>query len=229
MSHEEVARVIAQSQKLWEQGEVEKAFAVLDEGQATLPDVPEVPVARAQYLNGLERFGEALEACREALQRDPGNAEARFAQGFALLMQERLTEADAVLAALLAEVPAYPDAAWLRAGLLRKQRGDHAPEVLTAYDVALAADPANLYAQSERADVLRALGRYEEARDIYRALHSPDYCPDETLRLEAAFQLGSVSLVLQDMPTAREAFRRVLAIAPDYPDAQALYDLVAMG
>lgn len=150
--------------------------------------------------------------------------EVRFIQGFTLLMLQRWEEALAALDALLADAPDFPDAAWVRAGLLRQLRGELDPAVLAAFDLALQIDPGNRYARVERADLLRVQGRYEEARDVYAVVRSD--CPDEALRVEATFKLGCVALVLQENECSREAFQAVLDIVPDYPDAQAMLDLV---
>lgn len=183
-------------------------------------------LAQSQALWTEGQYKEALQVSEQALALDSQNTDARFAQGLSLFMLDRLEEADTVLSTLLSSHPDYPNAAYLRAGLIRKQKGDQAPEVLDAYDLTLSVDPANLYALCERATILRAVGRYEEARDIYVRLQSPDFCPDETLRTEAAFNLGCVAMVLQDNETARKAFRAVLAVVPDYPDAEAMLALV---
>ena len=75
----------------------------------------------------------------------------------------------------------------------------------------------------DRADILRVNGRYEEARDTYAFLRQPAACEDASLRLDAAFKLGCVALVLNDNEAAREAFGSVLALDPNYPDARAMH------
>jgi tetratricopeptide (TPR) repeat protein len=200
----------------------------LEESQPLQPESAACAARLARLLNEAGRFSEALQASQRALERDgPPEAhdEARFAQGVALLMLERGEEAVEALETLLRANPAYPNAAWLRAGLLRQRLGDLHPETLSAYDRALVADPDNLYAQTEYADILRAQGRYREARDIYARIQSAA-AEDAELRLEAAFKLGCVAMVLNETETARCAFRAVLEVAPNYPDAQACYDLL---
>ena len=114
------------------------------------------------------------------------------------------------------------------AGLLRQMHGDNDPCVQEAYTLVLAVDPQNAYAQVERADVLRACGRYEEARDVYARCQSPDFCEDVALRVEAAFKLGCVALVLQENSLAHDSFRAVIAADPDYPDAHEMLALVSI-
>ncbi|MCS6776411.1 MAG: tetratricopeptide repeat protein [Chloroherpetonaceae bacterium] len=183
-------------------------------------------LAQCQQLCAEGRYAEALQHSQDALTLDRQNDDACFLQGLTLFLLGRLEEADAVIGTLLDRRPDYPNAAYLRAGMLRKRAGDHAPEVLAAYDRTLAVDPDNRFALCERADVLRAQGRYAEARDIYMQLTSPEFCPDEALRTEATFNLGCVAMVLQDNETARKAFRAVLDADPDYPDARSLLALV---
>lgn len=218
-----------ESQRLRAQGQFEEALAVLDSGQEHAPHCLDFPAIRAQILNDMGRYREALEeSWRVLATNEPTQAHeaARFAQGYALLMLGQLEEATLALDALLALNPRYPDAAWLRAGTLRQRFGDLHPQILAAYDQATDLDPTNLYMQVERADLLRTNGRYAEARDLLVNLQSPDACPDEELRLEASFKLGCVAAVLNESTTARAAFRSVLAVAPDYPDAEAMLALL---
>jgi superkiller protein 3 len=179
---------------------------------------------RALVLSDLGRYAEALEVCDRVLQTAPQEREAFFTRAFALVMLERWQEALATLDTLVGLDPTYPDAAWMRAGLLRRQRGDLDDAVLAAFDCALENDPGNLYAQVERADLLRSRGNYTEARNIYARVREAS--PDDTLRLEATFKLGCVALVLQDEIEARKALESVLAVAPDYPDVRDLLDLL---
>ena len=191
-------------------------------------DIPEdaaVLVARAAVLTDLGRMQDALACFRRVLEEEAANPEARFGLCFTLYLLERWPEALTELEIFVAACPEYPNAAWLRAGLLRRLYGDRDTRVLDAYALVVQVDPANAYAQLERADALRTCGRTEEARDIYACYASPA-TEDEALRIESAFKLGCVSLVLQDNDAARSAFRAVLDAAPDYPDAQDMYDLV---
>lgn len=170
-----------------------------------------------------------VNAARHAVEADPGNCEARFRLALALCFQEEQEEAEealAVLGELLTAEPAFPNAAWLRAGLLRRRHGDTHPDVLDAYEVAAAAMPPNPYAQCECADVRRAHQRYREALELYREVSVAASCVDEGLRLEANFNRASVALTLGETEEAREALRAVLETDPDYPDAQELFALL---
>jgi tetratricopeptide (TPR) repeat protein len=185
----------------------------------------QLAATRAQLLNASGRFAEAACAAARAIELNPMQMDARFAQGFALYMLEQLSEAQTALDALIALEPGYPNAAWLRAGLLRRMRGDQDPAVPAAYDLAARVDPTNLYIRVERADILRSLGRYEDAQAIYGAVISAS--DDEALRIEATFKQGCVALVLNNPADARIAFRAVLDSAPDYPEAREMVEMLS--
>jgi tetratricopeptide (TPR) repeat protein len=223
-------RYLDKSRLLRERGEGEEALQTLLEGERQFPNDARFPAQRALLLNDLGQHTEALKASWEALARDGCTEvldDALFARAVALLMLRQLEEALPPLEELLARTPNYPNAGWLRAGMIRQRLGDQHPDTLAAYDAALEAAPDNLYMLTERADILRALGRYEEARNTYAALCAPEICPDEELRAEVTFKLGCVAMVMNDNETARDAFYDVLEIAPDYPDARSLYDLLS--
>ncbi len=175
------------------------------------------------------RFEEALGLAALLLEADPVDRDARFITAMSLLMLDRPVEARTVLDPFVAEHPDYPNAAWLRAGLLRRLLHEAHTEVLAAYDLVASVDPANLYALVERADILRAHGRYGEARDCYARIQSEEVCADATLRIEAAFNLGCVALVLGETDTARAAFQKVLNTEPEHAEAAAMLALIAGG
>ena len=214
----------------------EEALHLLETHAGSLPVCAEIVLMRAALQSDVGNIDMALACFRQALSLDTtrlkANAkkqEARFGICFTLYMAERWSEALTELEAFVAESPAYPNAAWLRAGLLRRLYGDSDVCVQEAYALVIKVDPDNAYAQVERADVLRASGDYEAARDVYVRYQSPAQCDDAALRVEAAFKLGCVALVLQDNSLARDSLRAVLAAAPDYPDAQAMLALIDCG
>ncbi len=153
---------------------------------------------------------EALAEAGRALSLEPQNPLARFQTAYSLFLLGNLTQAGDVLDDLCLTSPHYPNAQWLRAGVLRRRLGDHDANVFDAYRQALDSDSANLYIQSEIADILRSRGEYEEARAMYRQLASREAWEDEALRIEATFQVGVVSQVLGELDEALAAFRTVL-------------------
>ena len=218
-----LVNLLARCEMLRVEERFEDALRLLE--TAETPDEAAVLTARAAVLTDLGRMEDALACFRRVLEENAANPEARFGLCFTLYLLERWPEALTELEVFVAACPDYANAAWLRAGLLRRLYGDRDARVLDAYALVVQVDPANAYAQLERADALRACGRYEEARDVYTRYASLA-TEDEALRVEAVFKLGCVSLVLQDNDAARSAFRAVLDAAPDYPDAEDMYAFV---
>ena len=198
-----------------------------DEMSTSTTDLIDTHCQTSERLN-LEGFpDEALAEADRALSLEPHNPRARFQKAYSLFLLGSLAQAGDVLDDLCQTSPDYPNAQWLRAGVLRRRLGDHDPNVLGAYRQALDSDSANLYIQSEIADVLRARGAYAEARAMYRQLASHEACEDEALRIEATFQLGVVSQVLGELDEALAAFSTVLEQMPDYPDAREMVELLS--
>ncbi len=218
--------LLVECERLRSEGDAERALGLLDAAQ--IEDCADLLALRAALLGDLGRLEESLAVLRHARCVDATHHAARFGLCFTLYLLERWPEALSELEAFVADAPDQADALWLRAGLLRRLYDDSDARVLDAYDAVLRADASNLYARLERADVLRALGRYEEARSVYADFADADICPDETLRVEAAFKAGCVALVLNDTPAARVSFQSVIDAAPDYPDARDMLALVSL-
>ena len=172
------------------------------------------------------RFEEALALAMLLLDADPAHCDGRFICSLSLLMLDRPEEARAILDPFVSEFPGYPDAAWLRAGLLRRMLHETHPDILAAYDLVAAVDADNLYAHVERAEVLRAHGRYDEARGCYSDILRSAACTDMGLRTEAAFNLGCVALVLGDTEAARMGFEQALQADPGHVDAAEMLALL---
>ena len=219
----DVTDLLAECEGLRMAGRIEDALCLLND--LRLADCADLLAMQAALLGDLGRLEEALAALRQARCVDDAHQAARFGMCFTLYLLERWPETLTELDALVLDAPNHGEALWLRAGLLRRLHGDHDPRVLDAYDATLCADPSNLYARLERADILRSLGRYQEAHAVYAAFLLPDACPDEALRVEAAFKSGCVSLVLGDKDTAHSAFQSVVDTAPNYPDAREMLNL----
>lgn len=204
-------------------GRQQEALALLASAPESLP----ILILRVEIYNELGDLDNVLLCCEHA--RNFGTPPALlFIQGFTLMQIGRERDAIAVFDSLSEIQPDYPNAAWIRAGLIRQIHGDQHPDTLTAYETVLTLDPDNLFVRVEYADILRGHGRYVEAREIYEAVFTSEACPEEALRVEAAFNLGCVALVMEDSTAAHAAFRFVLDAAPDYPDAQAMHDLTTI-
>ncbi len=214
--------LIARCESLRAAGRQKEALALL----ASEPESLDGLILRTEIYNELGDLENVLVCCERA-QHFGASPALLFIQGFTLMQMGRERDAVAVFDTLSEIQPEYPNAAWIRAGLIRQIHGDQHPDTLASYETVRTLDPDNLFARVEYADILRGHGRYREAREIYQAVFTSDACTEEALRIEATFNLGCVALVMEDAMAASEAFRFVLDAAPDYPDAQAMYELAA--
>jgi len=167
---------------------------------------------KAATLNALHRFSEAEELWRVALTLDPGSS-------FALqgLDETRRRGREAVNGPppAVSDPPIPSDKAleaerfieWGRALL----RDDRVQEASDALGRACETDPASTRALSERAQVLEALGEWEQACDVYASLASQD--PE---RLDARCSLAECLRKAERYGQALEAYDGVLAVDPDY-------------
>lgn len=178
----------------------------------------------AYFLMEANRYSEAIDAANAALEQNPEDADTRLTLCICLFLTGDLAETLRQLKRYAAFNPDNPTARWLLAGTLLKLYGELNPHVMDAYDNLLAIDPDNAHAQTERAGILRALGRTEEAKTVYQQFSTADN-NDEILRLECLFNLGCVCMVLGQNDEARAAFQTVLDLAPDYPHAAMMLEL----
>ena len=111
----------------------------------------------AEYAYTLLEQGEveeAIEPARLALAIDSHCAAALYVLGYALFLEGEPDEAFVHLEHLVVTAPEYPDAEWVRACMINRLWGERDERVLSAYDAALARDPANVYAQVQRAGII---------------------------------------------------------------------------
>ena len=125
---------------------------------------------RIGCLQDVGNYDEALKICEKALLECSQSAEVLFQRAYLLFLLHRPLEALSDLDNILKIDSNYPNAQWLKAGVLRRMRGDFSPEVLAEYELASLDDPSNLYLKSELADILRANGRGQEAITLYEAI-----------------------------------------------------------
>lgn len=151
-----------------------------------------------------------------------GDAEEGFWRAYALYSAGSWREALTMLEELIGKEGVPAEAWWLRAGLMRGVHGDFDPRVLSAYDEALVHDPSNPYVRVERADILRSLGRTEDARSEYEAVMAQTV--ESALRCEVAFKLGCVYLALDSPREALAAFHTVLEHDPANAEVRELCD-----
>jgi predicted TPR repeat methyltransferase len=129
---------------------------------------PEAWCHRAIVLNDLGRHADAAASAEHALAARPGYVDARLALGHALQALGRYTEAiKAYDRALAAAAPAMQPEIWCARGATQKKSG-LLDEALESYEHALRLRPGYAMAEHYRANVLRALGRRDDAIAAYR-------------------------------------------------------------
>ncbi len=137
-----------------------------------------------------------------------------FARALALHQAGQLAEAERLYAEIIAAAPGHTVSLHLL-GVLKFQRGDVAAAV-RHFDAALALEPANAFAHSNRSVALAALARFDEAlasADTALAL-KPDHAEAWSSRAAALFELGRFDEALASA-------ERAIALKPDHADAYA--------
>ncbi|MFW5856389.1 MAG: tetratricopeptide repeat protein, partial [Planctomycetota bacterium] len=152
-------------------------------------------------------YEEALEALQQAETASPGYVPARLLAGRIALLQGDLAEAERIFSAVSREHPNDPEAQLLMARAYEKS--GEADKALLTYQRVTEAAPANVDAWVRIADLAETLGQTGLARDAYARLG--DLVPDEPLY---AFQLGRLSLAVDDYRTAASASRKAVADGP---------------
>jgi predicted TPR repeat methyltransferase len=153
---------------------------------------PEAWCHRAIALNDLGRHLDAAASAEQALAARPGYADALLALGNALQGLERFSVAVDAYDRALALLPS-PET-WCARGAALKKSGDLA-QALDSYDHALLLRPDYALAAHYRANVLRALGRREDAIGAYRRAHELGADP-------AAIDFALAALGEGDLPSS---------------------------
>ncbi|KML10917.1 MULTISPECIES: tetratricopeptide repeat protein [Burkholderia] len=123
-------------------------------------------VNHAQALSGTGRHREALNAAAQALERDPGHAQAYAARGDALHALGRHGEAVGAYDLALTREPGRA-VSWVRRGEALRALGRPA-DALISIERALRIAPDDPAALAERGHALRALGRGNEALHCFQ-------------------------------------------------------------
>ncbi len=136
------------------------------------------------------------------------------ARALALHQAGQLAEAERLYAEIIAASPGHAASVHLL-GVLKFQRGDAAAAV-RQFDAALALEPADAFAHSNRSVALAALARFDEAlasSDKALAL-KPDHAEAWSSRAAALFELGRFD-------DALASAERAIALKPNHADAYA--------
>ena len=168
----------------------------------------------------------AIAACCATLLNSPDDPETLFRYAYLLFLENRTLESLQSLDRLLQSAPFFPNASWLRGGVLRRLKGDRDTEVLSVFIELACRYPHSAFIQCELGDIYRANGRYEEARTIFERLQDSLTNDDEECRTEAALKLGIVCEVLGDTCAARNALKTIPESAIEYQDALAMLELL---
>jgi tetratricopeptide (TPR) repeat protein len=161
-----VQRLVIRAQQWLDRGEVEFADRSLAQASASAPDHPEILRLRAITLHLARRFDEAIALLRRSLAARPEDAATWNNLGSALGESGDL---EGALDAFRRSSEAAPELAvsWFNLGkasdaLLRSAESE------IAYSRALIIDPAHLPARVLHANVLKTLGRLDEAAAEFR-------------------------------------------------------------
>lgn len=190
-------------------GRIEESLQSYESALATRP-MPEALLARANVLQRLRRFPEAVAGYEQLLALDPDHAGALNNCASALLELGRAEDALRLSDRAVMARPDLAEAHSNRAGALRQMHRHD--EAIAACERALELEPASARSLSNLAIALRAVGRVREAIDCCdRALAlAPDL-------LEAHLHRAAALIDAQEPAAAAESYARVLELAPQHP------------
>jgi tetratricopeptide (TPR) repeat protein len=182
-------------------------------------------------------YDEAETYLTRCLGRDPGNAEAALGLARCAYARGNLPAARATARAVLAGDPRHAGAALLL-GMIEAEAG-HDEEALAPLRVAEAEGADRLSVHFQLAQVLRRLGRadeadqharrYSELREAHRAREAATRAAEqEPHNADREFEIGRLSMVVGEEDTAARQFLRALKEDPGHrPSHAALADYFA--
>ena len=169
-------------------------------------------IRQAVRLHQEGRLEDADRLYRQALARNPGDANALHLLGVLQAQRSDLAAADDLIGRSIAIEPGNPIAHYNRGNVLRELK--RLDEALASFDQALALMPGHIEAWSNRGTVLEELGRPAEALVSFdRALAlSPHH-------IAALFNRANALRQLKRHHEAIASYDRVLALNPDHAEA----------
>lgn len=185
-----------------------------------LADTFHALAAYAQYAWSKGNLQTAVEYYERALQLQPLNAGV-FRQYSVLLGQTNPQRLLAALKKLAADYPEAAPMAHLEMGNLYLSSGD-IKNALASYDKVSALAPDAPEPYFIRAEVYQRAKAYAAALNEYGALKKMGRADAEVLG-----KIGSLNIVLQNIPAAKAAFGEILLSAPDNPEANAFMAVIA--
>ncbi|MBN2560705.1 MAG: tetratricopeptide repeat protein [Phycisphaerae bacterium] len=201
---------------LHQQGDTEAAVEKLREGLNLRPGDTAKWIALGDLLRSLDLPDEALAEYRRGLLLNPDDVGLLGVVGKALLQQQKIAEAQQVLAAAVRQHPA--DADLLSALADAKQMAGDTDEACALYKRALELAPENMTIRADCGILLMRLRLWEEARGEFATVAQA--LPGD---FQAQWRLGRIAVHLGDFDEARTRFERALQIRPQ--SVKALYDL----
>jgi protein O-GlcNAc transferase len=142
----------------------------------------------------------------------PSDLKTMLGRALALHQAGRLAEAEPLYGQILEVAPDHADCRHLL-GVLHLQRGDYAVAI-AYFDAAIAIDPRNPFAHSNRAVALVEVGRFDEA--LASSDRSLALKPDHA---EALNNRGNALKALGRIGEALASYDRAIALKPDLADA----------
>jgi len=179
------------------------------------PSLIEAALALAKALHALGRFDEAVESYRIFLVAKPDHAPTRLALGNALIAAGRQEEAEPVLSAALHDATDTQVRAELHQALGRLHRDARPGLALEHLERAQELDCARNALDSERADLLEKLHRFEDAKKAYRQVLEREPINSEAHRAynELLYRLGDEEEFLASYDRAPRSQQLVLGKA----------------
>ena len=167
-----------------------------------------------QGLQALHRgaYAEAAQSFRTSLQHCPGRISTTINLATALLHQDALEEAMALLRSLLSSASNNPDLHLLLG--LAQTKANQPSEAARSFETALGLAPDNVLALNNLAILHKDAGQYARAMQLFeRAITlKPDY-------VDAHVGLGQVCKELTLYPRAIQCLQQALRLQPDHAEA----------
>jgi tetratricopeptide (TPR) repeat protein len=190
----------------------EEALAAYHQAAVLQPKDPEPPLAAGLMLEKQNKFVDAEQEYKAALELDPASADAATGLANIYMRGQRFPEAAAALQRVVA---AHPDdaAAHLQLGRVLAAEGKN-DEAIVELQAAGKLAPTDLSVQRELADIYPRVGKNEEAVSAYRTLVAAH--PDDA---ELHRGLGGNLLRAKKFADAQQEFLMAVKLKPDLGEA----------
>ncbi len=192
-------------------GQLDAARTTLSDAQTHLAASPALHKALGRVAMGQGRYSDGLESFQRALELDPGDVEAKFLVGTALVRQRQFDKALEIFDAVAKVDRDFPGLA-LERGILFQESG-RTEEALREYESALAKAPTDtdlmLKVGCGKADA----GAGEEAEKLLKKVLEQRQTSAETY-----FCLGRALMMKHDLGEAIKAFERAIQIDPNHAE-----------